>query len=119
MGNDSFYRLYVRNVGIGPAIIRHVVIQHKDQTFDTMMEYGQMILRKNNALDSLLFDETDLASEDVLPQGERVILFDTYKNRFANLFINNLNDFTLTIDYESIYGEKWTVAYPAWRKKKK
>lgn len=119
VGSDSFYRLYVRNVGIGPAIIRSVTIRYKDQTFDTMMDYGKTVLQKNNVLDSLAFDEADLLSDDVIPQGDQVMLFDTYKNRFANLFIDNLSDFVLTINYESIYGEKWTVVYPAWRKPKK
>ena len=119
MGNDSFYRLYVRNVGIGPAIIRKVTIQYKDQTFVTMTDYGKKVLRENKALDSLSFDEMDLLPDEVIPQGERVTLFDTYKNRFANLFIANLDDFVLTITYESVYGEQWTVVYPAWRNPKK
>ena len=119
LGNDSFYRLYVRNVGIGPAVIKNVTIRHKNQSFNTMTEYGRTVLQTHQALDSLAFDEQDLTDEDVIPQGETVFLFDTYKNRFANLFINNLADFELTVSYESIYGEKWTVYYPAWRKPKK
>ena len=84
-----------------------------------MTDYGKKILRENKALDSLSFDEVDLLPDNVIPQGERVMLFDTYKNRFSNLFIANLDDFVLTITYESVYGEKWTVVYPAWRKPKK
>lgn len=111
-GDNSFYRLYVRNVGIGPAVIQNVVIKYKDQVFNNMTDYGKMVLQSHQALDSLAFDESDLLSDDVIPQGERVVLFDTHKSRFANYFIFNRKDFILIITYESVYGEKWQVHYP-------
>ena len=101
-GDDSFYRLSVRNVGIGPAVVKKVTIQYKNQSFITMMDYGKTVLQTHQALDSLFFDEIDLLPGDVIPQNENIFLFDTYKNHFANLFIENLNDFTLKIDYESV-----------------
>ena len=111
-GNDSFYRLFVRNVGIGPAIIRETRITYKGQPFSDMDGYGRFVYKTHNALDSMSFDYADLLPETVIPQGERTVLFDTYKGSSAHYFSDNIKDFRLTITYQSIYGETWHVYYP-------
>lgn len=112
MGANSFYRLDIRNVGVGPAIIRRVEIKSDDQSFTTMAGYAKSILKRHNALDSLQFDAVDLLPEDVIPQNETLHLFDTYKSRFAQYFVPKQTNFKLIISYESIYGEKWKATFP-------
>lgn len=111
-GNDSFYRLFVRNVGIGPAIIRETSITYKGQSFPDMDEYGRFVYKTHNAVDSINFDYADLLPETVIPQGERTVLFDTNKGSSARYFSDNIKDFRLTVTYESVYGETWQVQYP-------
>ncbi len=111
-GIIPFYKLSIRNVGVGPAIIRDVKLTFNEKQFGGMDEYAKFVLRSRNALDSVGYDYSDLSPEDVIPQGERVILFDTYKNTAATFFISNIKDFRVAVTYESIYGEQWQVQYP-------
>ena len=111
-GDDSFYRLSIRNVGIGPAVIRNVEISHKGQRFANMVDYAQSILPPDKTLDNVAYDWTDLSPGDVVPHGERVYLFDTHKSRFADDIIAGRKSFRLTITYASIYGEEWQTVYP-------
>lgn len=112
MGANSFYRLDIRNVGIGPALIDRVVIEANGTRFNTMNEYGKWVLKHHQALDSLQYDAIDLLAEDVIPQNETIHLFDTYKSRFANYFIPKQTKFKITVAYESVYGEKWQTTFP-------
>ncbi len=111
-GIVPYYKLIVRNVGVGPAIIRDVKLTCNNKQFGDMDEYARFVLKRHNALDSLSYDYNDLLPEAVVPQGEQVVLFDTYKNAAAVHFIRNVKDFRVAVTYESIYGEQWQVQYP-------
>lgn len=112
MGNDTFYRLDIRNVGIGPALITRVVIEADGVKFNTMNDYGKWVLKQHQAVDSLQYDARDLLPEEVIPQNETIRLFDTYKSRFASYFTPKQTNFKITVGYESVYGEKWQASFP-------
>lgn len=111
-GDQSFYRLSVRNVGICPAIIHRVSIEFNGNRYPTMSEYAKAVLRAHQATDSLGYDSPDLLREYVIPQNEQIVLFNTYKSHLANYFIDNINQFKMTIEYESVYGQRWKAVYP-------
>ena len=111
MGDSSFYHLNIRNVGIGPALIRQVRIENRGQQFSTMQEYGRAILRRHHGLDSLQFDAVDLLPEEVIPANQTIRLFDTYRSRFARYFAASQEPFIIIVDYESVYGEKQQVRF--------
>lgn len=112
MGINTFYRLDIRNVGIGPALITKVVIEANGVKFNTMYEYGKWVLKQHQAVDSLQYDAQDLLPEEVIPQNETIHLFDTHKSRFANYFVPRRTKFKITVAYESVYGEKWQTTFP-------
>ena len=112
IGMVPFYKLSVRNVGIGPAIIRGLAITYNGRNYADMDKYARFVLKSHSALDSMTYDYSDLLPEEVIPQGESKLLFDTSKSQFAQYFINNRKQFTIRITYESIYGEQWQVYHP-------
>lgn len=111
-GDSSFYRLFIRNVGIGPAIIRRVEISYKNQQFTNMVEYARAVWTTELVNDAVAYDWTELSPDDVIPQGERIYLFDTHRTKFANAIIASRKNLQVKVTYTSIYGEERQTVFP-------
>ncbi|WP_020606135.1 hypothetical protein [Spirosoma spitsbergense] len=111
--NDGdFYWLDIRNVGIGPAIIKDVTIEQAGKPYQSMNEYVTYALTTNAVKDSTFsLDYSELDVEDVIPQGEKKRLIDVKGKEATRLFLEKRKQFRLTVTYASIYGEEWTVQY--------
>lgn len=111
--NGNFYRLTIRNVGIGPAVIRGITIQRPGQSFDSVDAYAKYTLTDHRSQDSTFtFDYRDLSPEDVIPQGEKILLIDVKGQEATRLFLINRSKFTFSVIYSSVYGEEWQVQFP-------
>lgn len=125
LGEGDFYTLEVKNVGVGPALIKRVVIRSGQQSFSDLGKYNNWLTAGTktsfNPSDSAItyFDYSDISPEDAIPANAERKLITVKGNPLAQLFVKNLPNFYLQVDYESLYGEAWTAYYPAWRTPKK
>ena len=113
---DDFYRIIVRNVGVGPAIIRKASITGNGQSFPDMGIYEKFLLTKYQLSTQIrdstsYFDYSDLQPEDVIPQGEQREICMAKGKAIATAFIKNESNFHLDIIYESLYGKQWTTCF--------
>lgn len=117
MRDGDFYWLDIRNVGIGPALIKDVKFEQAGKSFTGMDEYSSYVLTPyQNRDSSFVFDFSDLDVENVIPQGEKQRLINVKGKEATHLFIEKRKRFSLTVTYASIYGEEWTVQYGPFEK---
>ena len=112
LSDGDFYRLDIRNVGVGPAIIRRVRIEQAGHSFSDMNAYCNYVLSTYSDNDSsFVFDHGDVDVDDVIPQGEKDRLIAVKGKEATRLFLEKRKQFKMTVTYASIYGEEWTVQY--------
>ncbi len=115
--DGDFYRLDIRNVGIGPAIIKNVNIEQAGKSYRDVNDYVNYALTPSALKDSTFsLDYSELDVEDVIPQGEKRRMIDVKGKEATRLFLEKRKQFSLTVTYASIYGEKWKVQYGPFEK---
>jgi hypothetical protein len=107
--NESFpnsFKLFLRNGGTGPAIIKNIVLKVSNKSYQTMDE---VFKDKDHKIKIENYDqyETKIAKVEnyaLLPNGE-VILFEyRFKNEMGRQEFNQLvKKVTLFVNYETIY----------------
>lgn len=117
------YKFVLENKGVGPAFIKKITIQDSlGNKYETMTDY---LLTKLSIKDSLSISNSDIYEGLLISAGDVINLFqltdpkqlislgippNTIKG--ANKLRAILNDdaaWRLTIVYESIYGEQWSI----------
>ncbi|SDK77458.1 hypothetical protein SAMN05421823_103528 [Catalinimonas alkaloidigena] len=117
-GEDSYYRLNLRNTGVGPAIIRRVTILYAGDTLRDFAHLAQAVAAKHHLPDSLAYqDYQDLLADMVIPQQEekRLLYLDkeAYVANLGHSTRSNAGDLIqVSVVYESLYGDAWEVTYP-------
>lgn len=115
--DGDFYRLNIRNVGIGPAIIKDVSIAQAGKSYRDLNDYINYVITPSAIQDSTFsLDYSELDVEDVIPQGERRQLIDVKGEKATRLFLEKRRQFSLIVTYTSIYGEEWSVQYGPFEK---
>lgn len=109
--NESFpdsFKLFLRNGGTGPAIIKNVVLKVNNKSYETM---DKIFSDKSNNIDFGNYDhyETKIASianYGLLPNGE-VPLFEYHfkKPNARKEFHQLVSKVALIVNYETIYNE--------------
>jgi hypothetical protein len=113
-GNATpYYRLQLRNAGIGPAIIRQVNIQHKGKTYKDFARLAVAVARQHGLADSLAYqDYSDVLPGMVIPQQEQKDLLFLNREPYLLHYTQALKHIRVVMQYESLYGEVWEVTYP-------
>jgi hypothetical protein len=113
-GNATpYYRLELRNAGIGPAIIRQLDIRYRGKSYKSFGQLAIAVARQHGLVDSLAYQNYS----DVLPQAvvshqeQRDVLF-LDREPYVGHFTEALKDIRVVLQYESLYGEIWEVTYP-------
>jgi hypothetical protein len=115
--DKPFYRLTLRNVGIGPAIIRKVTIQYKGQSFKSLAALTQSFASRHTSPDSTVVgytDFSDLKPDMVIPQQEKINLLQLNQEFHIPYLVKAINekDVKVIVQYESLYGQSWVITYP-------
>ncbi|MEO6346624.1 MAG: hypothetical protein ABIO60_01820 [Aquaticitalea sp.] len=107
------YLLNIENNGVGPAIIKEVRIEYKNQVFNDFGDLAIAVAIDNQLADEdSYWDKSDLLPETVIPQQkQKQLLFIGEKEHF-DAFIKALKNINVTIVYESLYGDAWQITYP-------
>jgi hypothetical protein len=109
-----YYRLYLRNAGIGPAIIRQVNIRYRGKSYKNFARLAVAVARQHGLADSLAYqDYSDVLPEAVIPQQEQKGLLFLNREPYLLHYTGALqDDIRVVIQYESLYGQTWEVTYP-------
>jgi hypothetical protein len=115
--DKPFYRLSIRNVGIGPAIIRKVTIQYNNESFRDLAQMAQYIAKQHTSTDSTAAgytDFSDLKPDMVIPQQEKTDLLQVNRQTYLPFLVKAVTDeqIKVTVQYESLYGQTWVITYP-------
>ena len=114
--DTSFYRVDIRNVGIGPAIIKQVSILYQGDTLESFAEFAETVAEEHGLLNSTGYpydDYGDLLPDMVIPQQEGIELLEVTKVPLTEYIVKaRKDDLKVSVQYESIYGERWEVTYP-------
>lgn len=116
------YKYVLRNQGIGPAFITSLDVKEKDgASYDNLVQYMRDKTAKE---DSIRWKYTSLNVGGLVQEKEEVVLFElsdigdsasddlstnrlTEANRLREILATD--NLEITITYESIYGESWTI----------
>lgn len=106
------YKLILQNDGIGPAMVKSVEIKDaSEKTYPRIFDYIKSNLAKE---DSVEFYFSDIHSGRLIPENDiiELIVISDEKIKSSKRMMDLLNDenFTLNIEYESIYEESWTIS---------
>lgn len=120
---EPFYRLNIRNVGVGPAIIRKVHIQYRNKSFQDFARLATYIASQHgipDSLGSMYTDYADLLPDMVIPQQEKIQLLLLNQQPYISYLVEaaNKKEISVEVEYESLYGQSWTVIYPTVSEKK-
>lgn len=102
------YKLVVNNNGVGPAIIKEVDIQLNGRSVENIKQVFDYVL------DSTMYPYISGSIENrVIPAGSGIQMAKVNDDRLSELAYYRLDyvdtvEFTMSICYESIYGETWT-----------
>ena len=114
--DEPFYRLFLLNNGIGPAIIRKVSINYQDSSFRNTASLAKFVAEQNGLPDTATYQNySDLIPDMVIPQQEPQELLLIRHPAYVSSFVKATkgeNSIQMTIQYESLYGETWEVSYP-------
>jgi hypothetical protein len=115
--DKPFYRLSLRNVGVGPAIVRKVTIQYQNETFKSLAQLTGYIASQHVLSDSATtgyMDYSDLKPEMVIPQQEKIDLLQVNQQSYLSHLIKAMTgeQMKITVQYESLYGQAWVITYP-------
>jgi len=99
------------NEGVGPAMIKSVEIKQKGEVYEGRFSgFLREIIDKDDA-DSIQYLYSDIAEGKMLAVGAHLDLIDC-QNVFTSDRMSELLDeysMELKIEYESIYGERWSI----------
>jgi hypothetical protein len=112
--DQPFYRLTIRNLGVGPAIIRKVTIKRGKRVFNDLSALAKAVAQENQ-LDKQkdpYANYMDLMPEMVIPQQESIEVLYITEKPMIEAFVRSLDDISVQIEYESLYGQSWLVTYP-------
>ncbi len=114
--NSIDYHFVIRNQGIGPAFITAIEIEDAEgTTFDNILDYLEHAIDKK---DSISINYTDIQVGSLIQEKQNIELVklsdkavNTKTFAKANILRQKLlsNLLRLTIEYESIYEEKWSI----------
>lgn len=108
--------LYVRNFGIGPAIITSTKVIEKGKVIETDLGwYMHNLIQRDSIVNIQPYYGISSISRGIIPEKEKISMFYLYENDFDEEFKTLYNfvdgdDIEFVIEYESIYGEKWRVS---------
>ena len=103
--NEEQYYIEIANNGIGPAIIKHVDIRLDGKPFSDINALFVHLLGTD------YFPHlTSTIQNRVLPAGKSLRLFQVEDAKWANQVFGEMrkHTFSMSICYESIYGDVWT-----------
>lgn len=119
--NSVAYQYVLSNEGIGPAIITNISIKDKDHIYSDLTTYVNSQLTES---DSVWYYNTDLNVGQLIPAGTQITLFglqnveqtnklnlpaNTIKAAIKMREVLNKEDLLISIEYKSIYEEKWSI----------
>jgi hypothetical protein len=115
--DKPFYRLSLRNVGVGPAIVRKVTIQYQNQLFKDLAQFSQYVASQHTLADSAEIGYTDYATLEpdmVIPQQDKLELLQLNQEPHLPYLVDALKskELKVTVQYESLYGQSWVITYP-------
>ena len=116
------YQYVLQNNGIGPAFIRKIKITGPGpQIYSDLVHYAEEMVQES---DSIWFLHSNLYEGKLIPEGEVMILIqlapperieaaglppNTIEGSIKLAEIMNHDSLDISLTYESIYGESWTV----------
>ncbi len=103
--NEETYYIEITNNGIGPAIIKNVVIELDGKPFPTIDSLFVQLIGTSH-----FPHYVSTLQNRVMPPGKSIRLFQTNSEKGAYAIYNEMqkHEFKLSICYESIYGDAWT-----------
>ena len=113
--DTAFYRVGIRNLGIGPAIIKEVDILYQGDTLRSFAEFTETVAEEHGLSDSTAYpydNYSDLLPEMVIPQQEERELLMVTQMPLTEYVIKTRDNLKVNVQYESLYGERWEVTYP-------
>ena len=116
------YEFVLRNEGVGPAFIKKIEVKGQDEKiYESLAEYLEDTLEEK---DSIWVHNSDIFEGKLIQAGEKVVLFGLIDESFTNELglpkntiegakklrqVLNNDDLEIKIEYESIYGERWSI----------
>ncbi|MBD2699372.1 hypothetical protein IC229_01900 [Spirosoma sp. BT702] len=99
----------ITNLGLGPAFIDSVAYYYRQKRYDNIYDIIDVALTENKMVDTtLLF--SDLWKDKVLPQGEKLYVYQTTNRKTVPLFSRRIaQQMRFVIYYRSVYGERWVL----------
>jgi len=112
-GGTTKYAFFLANNGIGPAIIKSIEVKSSDgKQFEDVVDY---VDSKITAADSIQYYHSNIFPGRLIPQGEfiEIISHDDGKYRTGHKLIETIygEGVSITLIYESIYGEQWKITH--------
>ena len=114
------FAIWLRNRGLGPAIIESIYITTKNSRFelttpDQFHEYMRQYIPSERASTTFMYRQ--LCSGSVIEHGERIELFSISKDEHRTAYIDHARELLLEssylLTYKSIYGTRYVSRDPA------
>jgi len=108
---DGLFEIFIENKGTGPAIIEKVTVAFDGEAVSNWKEFYQQM----NVPDSLLRSHSnENIRNQVLAANETLHFIKwestaTYNHRFLPLLKKVSDKISISICYQSVYGDKWVV----------
>jgi hypothetical protein len=111
---ESYFRIKLMNLGVGPAILRDVRITYRGQRVDSLSQFWDRVLAENNAKPARSTELNTISAGEVLVQQQSVVLIEARgaTPSTADLFRKARPHLHITVRYASIYGEVWETGSP-------
>lgn len=116
------YKYVLINKGVGPALVKSVkIISPSGKTYEDFIDY---VANQINEKDSIWFSHSNIYQGRLIAVDEEIFLIQMTDNKYVkeyDLPINTLekadrmrgilnhDSLKVEIQYESIYGERWTI----------
>lgn len=116
------YKYVLKNEGVGPAFIKAIRITESDGTaYDELLDYVEAKIVEQ---DSIWFHYSDIYEGKLVSADEEIILFGLSDLNYTNAqglsantidganklrTVLNTDSVKIEVEYESIYGERWSV----------
>jgi hypothetical protein len=109
--NTENYKYILSNNGIGPAIIKSVTVKLKGgNEYKDILPYVKESVLKT---DTLGYSHSNISIGNLIPANGEIVIIQTSDNKIKTSKrlneILNKQELLISIEYESIYGERWEI----------
>ncbi|WP_128755325.1 hypothetical protein [Aquimarina sediminis] len=117
------YQYVLKNEGIGPAFVKSVIV--KDVAGKSYHSISHYVDSKLQLKDSISYYYSDIYQGRVIPANEEIVLFELFDKKETTLqgipkntimgakklrHVLNNDSLKITIEYESVYGARWSIS---------